>query len=145
MVCEELCPASDDFQTLITMMRPFTDTGLLHCNGFTSVPIFMKIYQAVQKLLLRERQTGDLISLLWFLESRQMIRPFTDSGLLRFNAVWTRTQLSMVWRNVLPKSSGLQSRGKMFPRNVCIYLHVHMAYNPQDQHRQFPCSENLKS
>jgi hypothetical protein len=37
-----------------------------------SVPNFMKIYQAVQKLIERDthRQTGDLISLLSFLESR---------------------------------------------------------------------------
>jgi hypothetical protein len=30
----------------------------------------MKIYKAVQKLLMGDRQTGDLISLLSFLESR---------------------------------------------------------------------------
>jgi hypothetical protein len=30
----------------------------------------MKIYQAVQKLLVVDRQTGDLISILSFLESR---------------------------------------------------------------------------
>jgi hypothetical protein len=35
-------------------------------NGITSVPNFMKIYQVLQK----DRQTGDLISLLSFLESR---------------------------------------------------------------------------
>jgi hypothetical protein len=43
-------------------------------NGITSVPNFMKIYQAVQRLLggdiQTDRQTGDLISLLSFLESR---------------------------------------------------------------------------
>jgi hypothetical protein len=36
-------------------------------------PNIMKIYQAVQKLL-SHRQTGDLISLLSFLESRKMIQ-----------------------------------------------------------------------
>jgi len=48
-------------------------------NGITSLPNIMKIYQTVQKLLVGEhtdththtdRQTGDLISLLSFLESR---------------------------------------------------------------------------
>jgi hypothetical protein len=39
-------------------------------NGITSLPDFMKIYQAVQKFLVRDRQTGDLISLLSFFESR---------------------------------------------------------------------------
>jgi hypothetical protein len=43
-------------------------------NGLTSVPNVMKIYQAVQKLLVgdtqTDRETGDLISLLSFLESR---------------------------------------------------------------------------
>jgi hypothetical protein len=48
-------------------------------NGITSVPNFMKIYQAVQRLLgggdmqtdrQTDRQIGDLISLLSFLESR---------------------------------------------------------------------------
>jgi hypothetical protein len=41
-------------------------------NGITSVPNFMKIYQAVQKLLVGDTQTDthrDLISLLSFLES----------------------------------------------------------------------------
>jgi hypothetical protein len=35
-------------------------------NGITTVPNFMKIYQPVQELSVREtdRQTGDLISLL---------------------------------------------------------------------------------
>jgi len=39
-------------------------------NGISSVPNFMKFYQAVQKLLVGDTQTGDLISLLSFLESR---------------------------------------------------------------------------
>jgi hypothetical protein len=45
-------------------------------NGITSVPNFMKMYHTVQKLLVgetqtdRDRQTGDLISLLSFLEIR---------------------------------------------------------------------------
>jgi hypothetical protein len=47
-------------------------------NGITSVPNFTKIYNAVQKLLVgdththtyTDRQTGDLISLLSFFESR---------------------------------------------------------------------------
>jgi hypothetical protein len=39
-------------------------------NGITSIQNFMKSYQAVQKLLVGDRQTGDLISLLSFLESR---------------------------------------------------------------------------
>jgi hypothetical protein len=39
-------------------------------NGITSIPNFMKIYPAVKKLLVADRQTGDLISLLSFLESR---------------------------------------------------------------------------
>jgi hypothetical protein len=43
-------------------------------NGITSVLNSMKIYQAVQKLLVgdtqTDRQTGDLINLLSFLESR---------------------------------------------------------------------------
>jgi hypothetical protein len=43
-------------------------------NGITSVPNFMKIYQTVPKLLVGDiqthRQTGELISLLNFLESR---------------------------------------------------------------------------
>jgi hypothetical protein len=42
-------------------------------NGITSVPNFMKIYQAVQKLLVGDRQTGiqtgNLISLLSLLKS----------------------------------------------------------------------------
>jgi ubiquitin C-terminal hydrolase len=46
-----------------------------HCievplNGITSVPNFMKIYQAIQKLLVgdiqTDKQTGDFISLLSF-------------------------------------------------------------------------------
>jgi hypothetical protein len=37
------------------------------------VPSFIKIYQAVQKLLVGDRQTDDLISLLSFLESRLKI------------------------------------------------------------------------
>jgi hypothetical protein len=41
-------------------------------NGITSVPNFMNIYQEVKKLVLvdtqTDRQTGDLISLLSFLE-----------------------------------------------------------------------------
>jgi hypothetical protein len=37
------------------------------------MPNFMKIYQAVQKLLVGDRQTGDLISLLSLLESRLII------------------------------------------------------------------------
>jgi hypothetical protein len=40
-------------------------------NGISYVPNFIKIYQAVQKLIAgTHRQTGDLISLLLFLESR---------------------------------------------------------------------------
>jgi hypothetical protein len=45
-------------------------------NGITSIPNFMKIYEVVQKLLVTdtnrqtERQTGYLVSLLSFLESR---------------------------------------------------------------------------
>jgi hypothetical protein len=49
-------------------------------NGITPVPNFMKIHQVVQKLLVRDThththtetdgQTGDLMSLLSFLESR---------------------------------------------------------------------------
>jgi hypothetical protein len=35
-------------------------------NGNTSLPNLMKIYQSVQKLLVRDRPTGDLISLLSF-------------------------------------------------------------------------------
>jgi len=50
-------------------------------NGITSLPNIMKIYKAVQKLLVgdtqtdrqSDRQTGDLISLLSFLESRLKI------------------------------------------------------------------------
>jgi hypothetical protein len=46
-------------------------------KGITSVPNFMKIYQAFQKLLVgdtqTDRQTGDLISLLSFLEIRLKI------------------------------------------------------------------------
>jgi hypothetical protein len=44
-------------------------------NGITSVPNFIKIYHAVQKLLVGDtetqtyRQTGDLISLRSYLES----------------------------------------------------------------------------
>jgi hypothetical protein len=39
-------------------------------NGLTSVPNFIKFYQAVQKLLVwGDRQTGDLISLLSFFEN----------------------------------------------------------------------------
>jgi hypothetical protein len=39
-------------------------------NGITSLRNIMKIYQAVQKLLVEDTQTGDLISLLPFLKSR---------------------------------------------------------------------------
>jgi hypothetical protein len=46
----------------------------VHLNGITSEPNFMKFYQAVQKLLVGDteidRQTGDLLSLNLFLESR---------------------------------------------------------------------------
>jgi hypothetical protein len=39
-------------------------------NGITSIPNFMKIYQAVQKILVgdtqTDKQTGDMISLLSF-------------------------------------------------------------------------------
>jgi hypothetical protein len=44
-------------------------------NGITSVPNFMRIYKAVQNLLVqdthsqKDRQTGDLTSILSFLES----------------------------------------------------------------------------
>jgi hypothetical protein len=53
-------------------------------NGITSLPNIMKIYQAVQNLLLgdththRHTQTGDLISLLSFLESRLKTDRQTD-------------------------------------------------------------------
>jgi hypothetical protein len=49
-------------------------------NAITSIPNFMKIYQAVQKLLVgdTDRQTGDLISLLSFLESRLKIELETN-------------------------------------------------------------------
>jgi hypothetical protein len=40
-------------------------------NGITSVPNFMKVYQTAQKLLVGDTQTGNLISLPSFLESRQ--------------------------------------------------------------------------
>jgi hypothetical protein len=54
-------------------------------NGVTSVPNFTNFYQAVQKLLVGEhqtdRRTGDLISLLSFLESRlKMLRLHRDIG-----------------------------------------------------------------
>jgi hypothetical protein len=39
-------------------------------KGFNSVPNFMKIYYAVQKLSVWVTQTDDLISLLSFLQSR---------------------------------------------------------------------------
>jgi hypothetical protein len=43
-------------------------------NGITSIPNFMKIYNVVQKLLVgdtqTDKETGDFISLLSFLESR---------------------------------------------------------------------------
>jgi hypothetical protein len=41
-------------------------------NGINSVPNFIKIYQAVQKLLVgdTDRETGNSISLLSFFESR---------------------------------------------------------------------------
>jgi hypothetical protein len=43
-------------------------------NSIIHIPNFMKMYQSVQKLLLRDtqadRQIGDLISLLSFLESK---------------------------------------------------------------------------
>jgi hypothetical protein len=42
-------------------------------NGNTTIPNFTKIYQAVQKDTQTDRQTGDLISLLSFLESRLKI------------------------------------------------------------------------
>jgi hypothetical protein len=59
---------------------------LLHrgpLDDIKSVPNFMKIYQAVQKLLVRgtqtdkqtRRQTGDLISVLPFFETRLKNRP----------------------------------------------------------------------
>jgi hypothetical protein len=58
-------------------------------SGITTLPNIMKIYEAVQKLLVghtdthtntdkhrqTDRQTGDLISLLSFLESRLKIIP----------------------------------------------------------------------
>jgi hypothetical protein len=45
-------------------------------NGTTSLPNLIKIYQAVQKLLVGgHRQTGDLISLFSFLESRLEVMP----------------------------------------------------------------------
>jgi hypothetical protein len=43
-------------------------------NGIAAIPNLMKIYHAVQKLLVgdteRQKETGDFISLLSFLESR---------------------------------------------------------------------------
>jgi hypothetical protein len=45
-------------------------------NGITSVPNFVKIDQAVQKLLVGDIQTGDLISLLTFLEITLKSEPF---------------------------------------------------------------------
>jgi hypothetical protein len=40
-------------------------------NGITSIPNFLKIYHAAQNLLVgTHRQTGDLINVLSFLESR---------------------------------------------------------------------------
>jgi hypothetical protein len=45
-------------------------------NGTISLPNFIKIYQAVQKLLVgAQRWTGDLISLFSFLESRLEVMP----------------------------------------------------------------------
>jgi hypothetical protein len=39
-------------------------------NGITSQPVLMKIYQAVQKILVGDTQTGDFISILSFVEIR---------------------------------------------------------------------------
>jgi hypothetical protein len=51
-------------------------------NGITSLPNFMKIYQAVHKLLVGNRQTGDLINLLLFLRSRgSSVSIVSDFGL----------------------------------------------------------------
>jgi hypothetical protein len=43
-------------------------------NGIITLPNIMKIYQAVQKLLVVDTQTGDLISLLSFLENRLIMK-----------------------------------------------------------------------
>jgi hypothetical protein len=55
-------------------------------NGITCAPNIMKFYQVVQKLLVADRQTGDLISLLSFFESRLKI-----SSSLLFNTVHCST------------------------------------------------------
>jgi hypothetical protein len=63
-------------------------------NGITSVPNFMKIYQSFQKLLVGDRQTGDLISVLLFLESRLNILKLcliSELGYLSQYSVWLRT------------------------------------------------------
>jgi hypothetical protein len=48
-------------------------------NGITSIPNFIKFYQAVLTLLVEDthtdRETGDLINLLSFLENRLIISP----------------------------------------------------------------------
>jgi hypothetical protein len=48
----------------------------VHLNGITFIPNFIKIYQAVQNLLVGDThtQTGDLISLLSFLDRRLKTR-----------------------------------------------------------------------
>jgi hypothetical protein len=48
------------------------------------LPNFMEIYQAVKKLLVGDRQTGDLISLLSFLESRLKSMYYTQSTHQKF-------------------------------------------------------------
>jgi hypothetical protein len=62
-----------------------------HCikvplNDITCAPNIMKFYQVVRKLLVGDRQTGDLISLLSFFESTLKI-----SSSLLFNTVHCST------------------------------------------------------
>jgi hypothetical protein len=64
-------------------------------NGITSVPNFMKIYQAVHKLLVgdtqtyRHTQTGKLISLLSFLETRLKMGVLRVFTVLEYNLIKT--------------------------------------------------------
>jgi hypothetical protein len=61
-----------------------TNYCIVSLNGIASLPNFMKIYQAVQKSLVGDhRQTGDLISLLSFLESMLKIIHHGKAGLLK--------------------------------------------------------------
>jgi hypothetical protein len=75
-------------------------------NGITSLPNIMKIYQAVQKLLVghththTHTETGDLISLLSFLEGRLKNCNISSSGMLphvtnkMFHSFVLRTRMS---------------------------------------------------